>query len=117
MRVAGVGFRTGAGLASLQAALALAGGPVDALATAENKVQDLNRLATQMDLPVIAVSPDTLARHARPGSDRVRALYGTGSLAESAALAAAGRGAVLVVGRVTSPDGRAVVAIAEGQGA
>jgi len=117
MRVAGFGFRKGAALTSLQAALAQAGGRVDVLATVENKVQGLNKLSVYMGLPVVSVSPADLAAHDRPGSARVRALYGTGSVAESAALAAAGPNAVLVVTRVTSPDGQAVVAIAEGQGA
>jgi cobalt-precorrin 5A hydrolase len=66
---------------------------------------------------LIGITTTALAAHPRPGSDRVRKLYGTGSVAESAALAAAGLKAVLVVTRVTSPDGLAVVAIAEGQGA
>lgn len=117
MRVAGFGFRNGAGVHSLKAALDLAGAGVDAFATAENKVQGLNKLSVYLGLPVISVTRAALAAHAVPGSARVQTLYGTGSVAESAALAAAGRNAVLVVGRVTSPDGRAVVAIAEGQGA
>jgi hypothetical protein len=37
-------------------------------------------------------------------------------VAEASALAAAGPGAVLVVGRSVSPDGMAVAAIAEGVG-
>jgi len=117
MRVAGFGFRQGAALSSLKAALVQAGGRVDALATAENKVSGLNKLSVYMGIPAIGISPADLAAHARPGSARVHALYGTGSVAESAALAAAGPNAVLVVARVTSPDGQAVVAIAEGQGA
>ena len=115
MRVAGFGFRTSASLASLQAALALAGGRVDAVATADNKAAGLAPLADALGLPLIAVPRAGLAAQDRPGSARVRALYGTGSVAESAALAAAGQGARLVVGRVTSPDGLAVAAIAEGQ--
>ena len=116
MRVAGFGFRASASLASLQAALSLAGGRVDAVATVETKTESLGDLARTLGLPVIAVSMAALTRHDRPGSPRVRALYGTGSVAESAALAAAGQGARLVVPRVTSPDGLAVAAIAEGPG-
>lgn len=114
MRVAGFGFRTSAGLASLQAALALAGGRVDAVATVEHKAAGLTDLARLLGVPLIAVSTADLAAQGRPGSARVRALYGTGSVAESAALAAAGAGATLVVARVTSPDGLAVAAIAQG---
>jgi cobalt-precorrin 5A hydrolase len=115
MRVAGFGFSTSAGLGSLQAALALAGGPVNAVATVDSKATGLAELARLVGVPLISVTPEALAAHPRPGSSRVRALYGTGSVAESAALAAAGPGARLVVGRVTSPDGLAVAAIAEGQ--
>ncbi len=116
MRVAGFGFTTSAGLASLQAALSRAGVAVDAVATIAGKATGLAPLANALGLPLIAVSPTDLAAHERAGSARVSGLYGTGSVAESAALAAAGQGARLVVGRITSPDGQAVVAIAEGQG-
>ena len=115
MRVAGFGFRKGAGMESLMAALTLAGGEVDAIATVDAKASGLQPLGLRLNLPVIAVPQAVLP--ARPGSDRVRHLYGTGSVAEASALAAAGVGAVLVVGRVTSPDGMVVVAIAQGQGA
>lgn len=117
MRVAGFGFRKAAGTDSLRAALAMAGGDVSALATAEGKIAGLAGLAAELGLPVIGVSVQALAAQGVEGSDRVRALYGTGSVAEAAALAAAGPGARLVVARVTSPDGLAVAAIAEGQGA
>ena len=116
MRVAGFGFRTSATLASLQSALTLAGGPVDAVATVDSKAAGLADLARHLGVPVIAVNRAALAANDRPGTARVRALYGTGSVAESAALAAAGAGARLVAARITSPDGRAVAAIAEGQG-
>lgn len=114
MRVAGFGFRKSASLASLQAALALAGGDVDALATVEDKVSGLTALAHDMGLPLIAVSKAALAAQPRAGSKRVQTLYETGSVAESSALAAAGPGSKLVALRVTSPDGLAVAAIAEG---
>lgn len=115
MRVAGFGFRSGTGFDSLMAALSHYG-PVDAVATVQAKAAGLGRVAEHLRVPVLAVSPDELALNARPGSMRVITLYGTGSVAESAALAAAGQGAVLVVGRTTSPDRRTVVAIAEGPG-
>ena len=112
MRVAGFGFRQGASLASFQAALALTGG-ADALTTVEAKLPGLSDLARTTGLPLIAVPKATLALHPRPGSPRVKALYGTGSVAESAALAAAGPGASLTQPRLTSPDGQVVIAIAE----
>ena len=99
MRVAGFGFRQGTGLESFRAALA--GQRVDAVATLDSKAGALQVLG----LPVIAVTRAQLLAHAQPGSARVMALYGTGSVAESAALAAAGG---VLVWRNTSPDGRAV---------
>ena len=114
MRVAGFGFRKGAGVDSLMAALTLAGGHVDALATVAAKSGGLTELGLLLNLPVIAVPRDRLS--ARAGSDRVRQLYGTGSVAEASALAAAGPGAVLVAGRSVSPDGMAVVAVAKARG-
>lgn len=112
MKVAGFGFRTGASLASFQAAYAMIG-PADALATAEDKAAGLAPFAAHQGLPVIHVTRAALATHRRPGSARVTALYSTGSLAESAALAAAGPGARLMMPRVTSPDGQVVAALAE----
>ena len=100
---------------SLLAALVLAGDGVDAIATVDTKASGLQQLGLRLNLPVIAIPQAALS--ARPGSDRVRQLYGTGSVAEASALAAAGVGAVLTGPRVTSPDGMVVVAIAQGQGA
>ena len=116
MRVAGFGFRQSVDLASLLDALAQAGGTVDSVATVASKAPGLAELARHLGVPLIAVTLDDLGNQVRPGSDRVKDLYGTGSVAESAALAAAGQGARLVSARVTSADGRAVAAIAEGPG-
>jgi len=115
MRVAGFGFRSGTGFSSLMAALSPLG-PVDAVATVQAKTAGLRQIADHLRVPLLAVSPDELALNPRSGSMRVITLYGTGSVAESAALAAAGQGAVLVVSRTTSPDKKTVVAIAEGPG-
>jgi cobalt-precorrin 5A hydrolase len=116
MRVAGFGFRHGTTLAALQDALIRAGGPqgLTALATVTHKAAGLRALATALDLPLITIPPETLA--AQPTftrSPRVIALYGTGSLAEAAALAAAGPGAYLLAPRAQSQDGTATAAIAE----
>ena len=113
MRVAGFGFRRAAGLESFRAALDLAGGRVDALATAADKAGGLKALAQALNLPVIAVSPEALSAQNVEGSQRVKQRFGTGSVAESAALVAAGPRARIVVSRVTSPDRMVVVAIAE----
>jgi cobalt-precorrin 5A hydrolase len=115
MRVAGFGFRQNASLASFQAALDLTGA-VDALATTETKLPGLAELSRVTGLPVISVTKAELMAHARPGTARVMAQFGTGSVAESAAIAAVGPGARLTMSRITSPDGQVVVAIAEGQG-
>lgn len=114
MRVAGLGFRRGVSAESLRAALALVG-QADALATAEDKAQEpgLTRLASSLNLKVHAISRATLAAQGIEGSARVMAAYGTGSVAEAAALAAAGPGARLIVTKRTGPDGMAVAAIAE----
>ena len=114
MRVAGFGFRHNASLASFQAALALTGG-ADALTTVDTKLPGLTALAQATGLPLIPVTHAAIALHKRPGSNRVKTLYGTGSVAESAALAAAGPGASLTQPRRASPDGQVVIAIAEVQ--
>lgn len=115
MKVAGLGFRRGASAESLRAALALVG-KVDALATAEDKVNEpgLVRLAKELGLKVHGVSRAGLVAQGVEGSARVMAEYGTGSVAEAAALAVAGLGARLVMTRRSGPDGMAVAALAEG---
>jgi cobalt-precorrin 5A hydrolase len=137
MRVAGLGFRGTAGVASLADALARALasaspatptgaqagaqagsqaglGPVDALASAHDKAgaPAIRDLAARLALPVLAVAVAGVPTPTQ--SARVRAHYGTGSLAEAAALAALGPGARLVAHRVASQDGMATCAIAEG---
>lgn len=117
MIVAGFGFRSKTTLAALQDALSRAGGPagVTHLATTAAKATGLEPLGRQLGLPVVALAPEmlhgttTLSR-----SDRVEALHGTGSVAEAAALAAAGPGARLRGPRAVSADGTATAAIAEG---
>lgn len=117
MRVAGLGFRAAAPLASLAEALAEAldrAGPADALATSRAKAQApvIRELAAATGLPLIAVDVAGIATPTQ--SPRVTALHGTGSLAEAAALAALGLGARITQTRVTSADGMATAAIAQG---
>lgn len=119
MRVAGLGFRTGANVASLRDALAAAGGGVGvaALATAAEKssAASLLALAAELGVPVHAVAPTDLATaRTLTTSARVTERYGVGSVAEAAALAAAGTGARLLAPRAISRDGMATAAIAEG---
>lgn len=115
MRVAGFGFRAAATVDDLAAALALTGGGVDRLATDRRKAGPaLAALGERLGLAVDAVDVSgTATPHA---SARVMAGFGTGSVAEAAALVAAGRNARLVVGRVVAPNGMATAAIAEGDG-
>ncbi len=116
MRVAGIGFRKGTPLASLREALDRAGGAegVTLLATAATKADALAPFAASLGLPVIGVAPaDLAAQPVITQSPRIRALHGTGSLAEAAALAAAGPGARLVGPRAQSSDGSATAALAE----
>ena len=118
MIVAGFGYRTGATAASLRAALALAQTghpPVTALAAPADKASLLASLAEALELPLIAVTPEAL----RPVETLTRspaslAARGTGSVAEAAALVAAGEGARLLAPRHISPDRMATCAIAQG---
>lgn len=117
MRVAGIGFRRDAKLTSLKAALAAAGiDGLTALATVEAKADApaLQALADTLGLPIRSIATVDLARQGvLTHSPRVTAFWGTGSLAEAAALAAAGPGARLLGPRAQSPDGMATAAIAE----
>jgi cobalt-precorrin 5A hydrolase len=113
--VAGFGFRGAATVDSLRSALALAGGAPDALAAPEDMADApcLRELAEALRLPVLAVGPDALAAaDTVTASARIRASRGTGSVAEAAALAAAGDGARLLGPRSVSEDRRAACAIA-----
>lgn len=117
MRVAGLGFRAGASVQSLRDALGAAGGGLglDALATLDEKADSpaLLRLARELGLPVRMISRADLGRQATmTQSPRAMAIAGTGSLAEAAALAGAGKGAHLEGPRAKSGDGMATAAIA-----
>lgn len=118
MIVAGFGFRADAGLVSLRAALALAQRgqpPVTLLATAEDKLPALSPLAKALGLPLVGLAPEVLAEVATPTRSAASLkARGTGSVAESSALAAAGPGARLLSPRQISPDRLATCAIAQG---
>jgi cobalt-precorrin 5A hydrolase len=116
MRVAGIGFRGAATVTSLRDAYERAGGDADALATVAEKAgaEAVTQFAQEVGLTVVAVATGALA--AQPvlsRSERVAGRFGTGSLAEAAALAAVGPGARLLGPRVVSEDGMATAAIAE----
>lgn len=118
MIAAGIGFRTSAPVASLQAALALALAQStlrpQALATAAAKATapQIIALSHTLDLPLQGV--DVAGMITPTISAQSLKTYVTGSVAEAAALIAAGPGARLIVGRVTSADGMATAALAEG---
>lgn len=118
MIVAGFGFRAGAPLESLRAALTLAqqGHPaITHLATAQGKVAELSPLAEALGLPLRAVSSDALSGVITPTrSTPSLAAHACGSVAEASALCAAGVGARLLGPRHVSPDRMATCAIAEG---
>lgn len=116
MRAAGFGFRASATVDSLLDALDRAGGSVDLLATAGQKVDvpAFRALARVLGLPVLGLALHELARERTlTQSTRVASRFGTGSLAEAAALAAAGPAARLLAPRAVSADGLATAAIAE----
>jgi cobalt-precorrin 5A hydrolase len=122
MRVAGLGFRKEATIEALREALTAVGGArgLDALATATDKAEAaiIVALAHELGLTIKPVSAEVLARvETATHSTRVETMFGTGSLAEAAALAAAGRRARLVSARSVSRDKTATAAIAEGEGA
>jgi cobalt-precorrin 5A hydrolase len=116
MIVAGFGFRESATLASLESALQAANGDarrVVALATLASKAEQLAPLAQKLALPLLRVSPDLLARQAvQTQSAKAHAIHGTGSVAEAAALAAAGPAGRLLSPRFVSADRLAACALA-----
>jgi cobalt-precorrin 5A hydrolase len=121
MKVAGLGFRREVTLASLREALDAAGGleGLAAVATISDKTATpaLQMLAREFNVPIKAIPADILAGIATSTHSKfVSARFGTGSVAEAAALAAAGRGARLVSKRTVSQDRTATAAIAEGDG-
>lgn len=122
--VAGLGFRGQTTCQALQQVLAQAVRAAErgqrapvvlrALATAEDKCHHpaFVQLAAEQGLPVHAVPLALLAAQDLPPRDRVPARYGSHSLAEAAALVAAGQDAVLAAPRHISADGSATAAIA-----
>ena len=125
--VAGLGFRAGCGVDSLRSALQaalqaasahqgeeLTFAHIGALATAADKASHpaLLQLAAELQLDIHAVSLPILAKTPSSASENVPERYGNHSVAESAALAAAGPGAALLGGRSISPDRMATAALA-----
>lgn len=120
MIIAGIGLRAATTETTLAALLQRAeettGHPVQALATATEKATHpaLTALAQSRALPLHAVAIDGITTPTH--SERIQTRFHTGSVAEAAALAAAGPGATLTLARITAPDGMATLAIATSQG-
>lgn len=122
MIVAGFGHRTGATPGSLHAALARAtqglaadGLSIAALAAPDDKLALVSPVALALGLPLVPVAAAALAAVDTPTrSPASLAARGTGSVAEAAALAAAGPGGHLLVTRRIAPDRMATCAIAIG---
>lgn len=116
MIVAGFGFTTSATAASLRDAYAQTGQQADILATALAKADAdcITCLSAELQAPLRAIAPaDLSAQTTLTHSDNSTATYNTGSVAEAAALAAAGPGARLLGPRTISADRRATCALAE----
>ncbi|MFI0474077.1 cobalamin biosynthesis protein [Halomonas sp. HMF6819] len=116
MKVAGLGYSSEATLDSLSQALeALIErfGPVERLAAAESKQALVQRLGQARGLSVSLVADEALARaETLTHSARSHQAFGTGSVAEAAALLAAGPGARLLAPRLISNDRKATAALA-----
>jgi cobalt-precorrin 5A hydrolase len=126
MIIAGVGCRRGAAAqdieTALRAALARAGataGDLNAIATGEAKQGErgIETVAAKLGVRLMLISDSKLkaaGNRATTRSDRVLALIGLPSLAEAAALAAAGPSARLIVARLVV--GAAACALATSDG-
>lgn len=117
MIVAGFGFRKSASVGSLQDAYARACCAAEPalLATVEDKAtaQAFRVFAEETGVPTMAVPADIMAKQATTTqSAAAQDAYGTGSVAEGAALAAAGAGARLLTVRQISADKLATCALA-----
>ncbi|MCR8546876.1 cobalamin biosynthesis protein [Salipiger sp. P9] len=120
MIVAGFGFRGAATPESLRDAydLARAGNTATRIATAADKAESpaFRAFAQSFGLPVVPVPPQHLTHQATlTRSAASQTARGTGSVAEAAALAAAGPQARLLGARAISKDRLATCALAWGE--
>lgn len=77
----------------------------------------LHAAAAELGLPVVVLPKRALAAMADKttiASETARACFGIPSVAEAAALAAAGMGARLIVTRIAAPDATCAIAVGEG---
>ncbi len=92
-------------------------GPIKALATLDTKALDpaLQEFAEAKRVTLIPVTLENLKRQITPTqSPASQAAYGLGSIAEAAALSAAGDGSSLIFKRLVSIDKLATCALAKG---
>ncbi|MGR3377987.1 cobalamin biosynthesis protein [Salipiger abyssi] len=120
MIVAGFGFRGAATPESLRDAYdrARAGDTATRIATAADKAESpaFRAFAQSLGLPVVPVPPQSLTHQATlTRSVASQTARGTGSVAEAAALAAAGPQARLLGARAISEDRLATCALAWGE--
>ena len=116
MIVAGFGFADRATTASLVEALTALSRRPDQLATLRAKADTalFRDFATAQGLPVIPLDEAQISGIETPThSPRIAARFHTGSVAEAAALVAAGPGVRLIQTRYVTTDGLATVALAE----
>ena len=121
--VAGFGFRAAATAESLANALAQARAatgraePLARIAAPSDKAAApvLARFAAEAGAEIAAIAADDLPAETPTQAPRVLAKRGVGSVAEAAALAAAGPGARLLAPRAISEDRAATCALAEGK--
>jgi len=119
MIVAGFGMRADVTEASLQDALDQTGYAPDAIATVADKAEFVafQTFARAQNLPIQTVSQDSLDQAQTQTQSQASLQHrGTGSVAEAAALIAAGTGATLISTRKISNDRLATCAIAITEG-
>jgi cobalt-precorrin 5A hydrolase len=109
MKVAGIGCRNDTPLEALIQAVAKV--DADILAGIGIRAHLLEQLAQALDLPLQIVEIAGIETPSQ--SPRIQALHATGSVAEAAALVAAGPTAKLTHQRIVSECGRITIAIAE----
>ena len=129
MMVAGLGCRSGATADAVAEAFAaalercgVASREIEALATGADKSSErgIISLAEALGLPLIYVGADEMvsrAGDALTSSPRVVALKGVPSVAETVALAAAGRGARLLGPRIATATVTCAIAVGDGSAA
>ncbi len=118
MIVAGFGYRKHTDIESLVGLLKALRSEIPyitALSAPIEKIALLSKLGAQLDIPVIAIEMNLLPFiRTQTQSLYSYKVWGTGSVAEAVALAAAGAGSKILISRMISDDRMATCAIAKG---